>query len=182
MIYVFLADGFEEIEAVTPIDMLRRCEKETIIVGIDGIKIIGSHGITLTADITDKDAIFDDTLEMIVLPGGLPGTLNLQQSDTVKKAVDYCIKNDKYISAICAAPTVLGILGVLKNKNATCSPGFESQMHSAILSDESVIKDGKIITARGAGVSIEFGKTLVSALCGEERAEKLCASMKCKEY
>lgn len=180
MIYVFLAEGFEEIEAVTPIDMLRRCEKDVIIVGIGSKYIKGSHGIALTADISDNDVMLDDKIEMIVLPGGMPGTLNLQKSDCVKKAVEYCVNNNKYIGAICAAPSVLGILGILEGKKATCYPGFESQLYGAVIEDDYVVVDDKIITAKGAGVSIEFGKALVSALLGDERADMLCASMKCR--
>ena len=124
MIYIFLANGFEETEAVTPIDILRRCGKEVVAVGVGGSAVTSSHGITIIADAEDKLISLDEKLEGIILPGGMPGTLNLEKSETVQKAIDYCIANNLYIGAICAAPSILGHKGILKGRNAVCFAGF----------------------------------------------------------
>ena len=115
MIYVFLANGFEEIEALAPVDILRRAELEVKTVGVGGKTITGSHGITVTADIEEKDVTTDD-MELMILPGGMPGTLNLEKSPIVTTCAEYCAKNDIYLAAICAAPSVLGHLGLLNGK------------------------------------------------------------------
>ena len=119
MIYVFLADGFEETEAIAPIDILKRFGKEVVTVGIGGGKITGAHAVTVIADITDSDVIMTDKVEMIVLPGGMPGTLNLEKSPVVQAAIKFCVDNKKAIGAICAAPSIIGKLGLLKGKKAT---------------------------------------------------------------
>lgn len=180
MIYVFLANGFEETEAIAPIDILRRSEKNVVTVGIGEEVITSSHGVTVVTDITEVDAVLTDEIEMIVLPGGMPGTLNLEKSRTVREAIDYCIKNDKYIGAICAAPSILGRMGLLKGKKATCFPGFEQFLMGAEFTGEPVETDGKIVTARGAGVATEFGLTLVECLLGKEAADKIKVSMRCR--
>ena len=168
MIYVFLANGFEETEAIAPIDILRRCEKEVITVGIGDNIIRGAHGINIVTDTEDKFIEFDDRVEMIVLPGGMPGTINLENSSVVNKAIDYCVKNNKLIGA---APSILGHKGVLKGKKAVCYEGFEQQLEGAEVLTEPVVIDGNIITARGAGVAIEFGLKLVEALVSAERSK-----------
>lgn len=173
MIYVFLANGFEEIEALTPIDMLRRCELEVTTVGIGGQIIKGSHGISVIADITDNDISLDDDLQMIILPGGMPGTLNLEASEKVQKSIDYCMENDRYIAAICAAPSILGHKNILINKRATCYIGFESQLNGAVISNEKVCTDGKIITSRGAGTALEFSFEIIKHLISEEKSNIL---------
>ncbi len=173
MIYVFLAQGFEETEAITPIDILRRCGKEVITVGIGDNIITGSHGITVVADTEDKLIEFNSDLEMIVLPGGMPGTINLEASETVQKAIDYCTVNDLYIGAICAAPSILGHKDVLKGKKATCYTGFEQELTGAEVLDEPAVIDGKIITARGAGAAVEFGLALAEVLTSKEKSEKM---------
>lgn len=173
MIYVFLAQGFEETEAAAPIDILRRCEKEVVTVGIGDSIIKGSHGIAFVTDTEDRLIELNDELEMIVLPGGMPGTLNLEKSEVVQKAVDYCIANGKYIGAICAAPSILGHKGLLKGKKAVCYTGFEPQLEGAEIVDEPAVQDGKIITARGAGAAVDFGLKLVEALISKERSEKM---------
>ncbi len=180
MIYVFLANGFEETEAIAPIDILRRCGKEVITVGVGGGEITGSHGITVIPDITESDVILSDLLEMIVLPGGMPGTLNLEKSSAVQAAISYCTENGRYIGAICAAPSVLGKLGLLEGKKATCFPGFEEFLLGAEYTGDLVNKDGKIITAKGAGAAIEFGLALGAALCGEAKATKIKQSLQCR--
>lgn len=173
MIYVFLAQGFEETEAVAPIDILRRCEKEVVTVGIGDNIIKGSHGITVVTDTEDKLIELNNELEMIVLPGGMPGTLNLEKSEVVQTAIEYCIANGKYIGAICAAPSILGHKGLLKGKKAVCYTGFEAQLEGAELVDEPAVQDGKIITARGAGAAVDFGLKLVEALISKEGSEKM---------
>ena len=179
MIYAFLAEGFEETEAIAPIDILKRCGKEVVTVGIGGGEITGAHGITVVADITDSDMILTDKVEMIVLPGGMPGTLNLEKNEAVQSAVSFCAENGKYIGAICAAPSILGKLGLLDGKKATCFPGFEQFLTGAEFTGEPVNIDGNIITARGAGVAVDFGLALAKVLCGEAKAEKLRQSLRC---
>lgn len=173
MIYVFLANGFEEVEALTPVDMLRRCELDVLTVGVDGSFIRGSHGITVAADISPEDIRYDNTLEMIVLPGGMPGTLNLEKSEEVQKAIDFCMENNRYIASICAAPSILGHKGLLEGKKATCYTGFETQLFGAEISEEPVCTDGNIITSRGAGTALEFSFELVSRLISPERVKPL---------
>lgn len=177
MIYCFLAEGFEEVEALTPVDILRRCGKEVVTVGIGEEVITGAHGISVCTDITEVELVPDDEIEMIILPGGMPGTLNLEKSRTVQDAIDYCVENDKYIAAICAAPSILGHKHLLDGKKATCFPGFEDQLYGAVLTGEKVVVADKIITAKGAGAAMEFGLKLAEILCGKARADKLAASM-----
>ena len=120
MIYAFLAEGFEETEAVTPIDLLRRSGKKVITVGVGDNIIMGSHGIPVVTDTIAQEAPLTDELEMIILPGGMPGTLNLEKSEYVQAAIDFCTANNKYIGAICAAPSILGHKGLLKGRKAVC--------------------------------------------------------------
>lgn len=180
MIYVFLADGFEEVEALTPVDLLRRSELEVKTVGIKSQIVRGSHGIPVICDIEENEIILDDKLQMIVLPGGMPGTLNLEKSQKVQEAIDFCVNNNIYIGAICAAPSILGHKGLLKDKEAICFPGFEPQLTGAKISTEFVYRDDKIITAKGAGVAIEFSLNLVETLISKERADLLKGSLQCK--
>lgn len=178
MIYCFLANGFEEIEALAPVDILRRAELKVITVGVGGKEIDGAHGIKVVADIEESE-VLTDNMDMVILPGGMPGTINLDHSPIVSASVDYCYKHNLPIGAICAAPSVLGHLGVLKGKRATCFPGFESELDCAEFTGEPVTRDGNIITSRGAGCAVEFGLEIVSLLLGEERAEKLKGAMQC---
>ncbi len=180
MIYVFLANGFEETEAIAPIDILKRSEKEVVTVGIGGDKITGAHGITVFTDIVDSDVIMSEKVEMIVLPGGMPGTLGLENSPVVRSAIEYCVQNGKYIGAICAAPSILGKMNLLEGKNATCFPGFEQFLHGAKLGDEKVYTDGNIVTAKGAGVAIEFGLALSALVAGKAKSEAIRLSLQCK--
>jgi len=180
MIYVFLAQGFEEVEALAPIDLLRRCGKEVITVGVNDNIIVGSHNIPIVTDTITQEIKLDDTLEMIVLPGGMPGTINLENNPAVQEAIDFCVKNDKFIGAICAAPSILGHKGILKNKKAVCFEGFENQLEGADVSKDSVMADGNIITARGAGVAVQFGLKLVEVLISKERSDTLKAAILCE--
>lgn len=181
MIYVFLADGFEEIEAVAPIDIIRRAEKDVVTVGIGSDSIRSSHGIMMLADITDMQMVLDERVEMIVLPGGMPGTLNLEKSAAVQSAIDFCVEKNIPIAAICAAPSILGKKGLLKGKNATCFPGFEGFLEGAVLSPDSVVTDGNITTGVGPGASIEFGLKLTEILVNDKKAAKIAAGMQCRK-
>ena len=175
-----LSGGFEEVEALAPIDLLRRCGKEVITVGVNDNIIVGSHNIPIVTDTITQEIKLDDTLEMIVLPGGMPGTINLENNPAVQEAIDFCVKNDKFIGAICAAPSILGHKGILKNKKAVCFEGFENQLEGADVSRDSVMADGNIITARGAGVAVQFGLKLVEVLISKERSDTLKAAILCE--
>ena len=180
MVYCFLADGFEEVEASAPIDMLRRAGVEVATVGVTGEVINGRHGIKVIPDLDIKDIVFDENLEAVILPGGLPGATNLEESADVQKAIDFANENGRYICAICAAPQILGHKGLLKGKNAIAYPGFESELEGAIISDKYVVADGNIITAKGAGVATEFGLKIVGALRSEDLAEEICKAIQMK--
>lgn len=179
MIYAFLANGFEEIEAITIIDILRRAEKEVITVGIGDNIIRGAHGMVVVADTQDNMIELDDKLEMIFLPGGMPGTLNLERSTVVQSAIDYCVENDKYIAAICAAPSILGHKGILDGKKACCYPGFEQELKGADVNYDAVNADGKIITSRGAGTAIKLALKLVELFTSPERSKLMGDSLVC---
>ncbi len=173
MVYCFLADGFEEVEAIAPVDMLRRAGVEVKTVGVTGDVINGRHGIRVIPDIDIKDIILDDNLEAVILPGGLPGATNLENSAYVQNAIDFAHAKGKYICAICAAPQILGHKCLLKGKQAIAYPGFEKELEGAIISEDYVVLDGNIITAKGAGVATEFGLKIVGALKGEALAEEI---------
>ncbi len=170
MIYVFLANGFEEIEALAPVDFLLRAGVEVKTVGVNGKTCRGAHGINVEADIILADVELNEKLQGIILPGGMPGAENLNNSEEVQSAIDYCESNNKIIGAICAAPFILGGKGLLKGKNATCFPGFEDELIGANLVETGVVIDGTIVTAKGAGVAWEFGAAICSRITGEEKA------------
>ena len=176
MIYVFLANGFEECEALAPIDILRRAGFDVKTVGINDKTIVGSHNISVICDITTDEVTFND-LEAVILPGGMPGTINLENDKIVQSAIDYANKNNLLIGAICAAPSILGHKGLLNGKKATCFPGFEKDLLGAIVTNTSVVCDGHIITAKGAGVAFEFGFELLSYLKDEKTANDLKIQM-----
>lgn len=170
---VFLAEGFEEIEALTPVDLLRRCDAEVIMVGVTGKVVTGRSGIAATAD-CQLDGYCADDSDMIFLPGGMPGTKNLYESPAVCEAVKKAVADDKYVAAICAAPSIiLGGLGILNGKKATCYPGMEDGMTGAEPVAASYVVDGKVITGRGAGAALDFGLALCEALFGHDRAVEL---------
>lgn len=177
MVYLFLAEGFEEIEALTPIDILRRADVPVKTVGVGGKTVTGAHGIPVVADITDDDADFGD-IDAVILPGGMPGTLNLKSSRKVELAILKATENDRLIAAICAAPMILGTLGLLNNREAVCFPGFEDELKGATISEKPVCKSGNIITACGAGVAAEFGFAILSYLKNEDETKKLRKTMK----
>ena len=172
MIYMFLAPGFEEIEALCPLDLLRRAGLEVTTVGIGGDVIRGSHGITVHADIPEE-LYTDANPDMIILPGGMPGSKNLDESRTVDVALRAAARNGAYLAAICAAPMVLGHRELLEGKQAICYPGFEQELRGAVISDKKVVVDGKTVTAAGMGVALEFGLTLVGLLKGDDAAATL---------
>lgn len=180
MVYVFLADGFEEVEALTPVDLMRRAGVEVKTVGVTGEIVTGSHKIPVKTDITVDEVELDDNIEMIVLPGGMPGTINLQNDVYVDQTIDFCVNNDKYLAAICAAPKILGGKGLLDGKEAICFPGFEDELLGAKLSEDIVAVDGKIITAKGAGAALKFGLKIVEILVSKEQADKLEESLQCQ--
>jgi 4-methyl-5(b-hydroxyethyl)-thiazole monophosphate biosynthesis len=172
MIYMFIAQGFEEIEALCPLDLMRRAGLSVTTVGVGGDAITGAHGICVRTDITD--AQFDGAdLDMVFLPGGMPGTLNLAASDTVIGAIRDAVASERYIAAICAAPSILGDMGLLKGKQAVCYPGFEDRLTGAVIPDKKVVLDGKILTAKGMGAALDMGLEIVKIFCGERAAREL---------
>ena len=174
MIYVFLADGFEEIEALTPVDILRRAGQTVMTVGVTGKTVMGAHKIPVCADVLIDD--IDITVaKAVILPGGMPGTLNLQNDKRVIDAVNYVYENGKLVCAICAAPSVLGGMGLLNGKTAVCYPGFEEKLSGAVIGKNKVERDGNIITSRGPGTASEFGFKILKAVTENE---KLCEEIK----
>lgn len=163
MVCVFLADGFEEIEAAAPVDILRRAGIKTVIVGVGGKNIKGAHGVTVTADTVIEEIA--EKPDMIVLPGG-PGTRNLEDSPLVQKAIDKAVSDGIFIAAICAAPSILGHKGILKGKRAVCYPGYEKDLYGAQVADSQICTDGRIITGNGPGAAFAFGLELAEILGG----------------
>lgn len=170
--YIFFADGFEETEAITPLDLLLRVGINIKTVGVGSREIRGAHGVTVFTDLCTCE-ISPDDCDVVILPGGMPGTLNLASNDTVSATVDEVAKKGGLVCAICAAPSILGEKGLLKGKRATCYPGFEDKLIGASVAGDRVCVDGNIITAKGAGAAAEFGLAIVKYLCGQEVADKL---------
>lgn len=180
MVYLFLAEGFEIIEALAPVDMLKRAKIDVKTVGVTGKTVKSSANICVTADITVDEIDLDENLEAVILPGGMPGTLNLENSQKVQEAIDFATVNELLICAICAAPSILGHKDLLMDKYATAFPGFEKDLTGAKASDEYVVTDGNIITAKGAGVSIDFGLEIVRYLRGDNVQEEIRKTIQCK--
>ena len=175
MIAILLADGFEEIEALTPLDILRRAGLDVRTVAVTGKIAVGSHGIPVICDMT-ADEVKLDELTAVIFPGGMPGSLNLDASPFSDKAIGAVTKNGGIIAAICAAPLVLGRRGLLKGKHAVCYPGFENELIGATVPNNvTVAIDGNIITARGMGVAIHFSLALVEKILGREKADDMSA-------
>jgi 4-methyl-5(b-hydroxyethyl)-thiazole monophosphate biosynthesis len=171
-VYVFLADGFEEIEALTVVDLLRRAGVDVTTVSItENILVHGAHGIDVMADILFKDNL--SKADMLVLPGGGLGTKNLLAHEGLKGLLIDYEKKDRYLAAICAAPSILGTHGLLKGKRAICYPGFEDKLTGAVVTNDKAVVDGKFITSKGPGTSIEFSLELIKILCGEETASQI---------
>lgn len=179
MVYLFLADGFEIIEALAVVDMLRRGNIDVKTVGVTGSRVTSSCGVEVTADI-----IFDEfeyvNVDAVVLPGGSDGVANLEKDSRVQSVIDRAVKDDIYICAICAAPSILGNKGLLKGVEATAFPSFMKYLDGAVLSEKFVVTDGKFITARGAGVSVDFGLEIVKALTDKETAENIRKTIQCQ--
>ena len=176
-IAVHLADGFEEIEAISIIDVLRRAGLQVITVSITGKKeVIGSHHIPVIADQLFEEVNYND-IKMIVLPGGMPGARHLNEHEGLKKQIKAFAKEDKPLGAICAAPLVFGELGLLEGKKAVCYPGFEKHLKGATVLKEPTLQSGNIVMGRGAGVAIKFALKIVEYLEDKKVAEKLAEAM-----
>ncbi len=167
MVYIFLADGFEEIEAIVPRDILKRGGVEVLTVGVTGDLVTSAYGLKIKTDVTIESVDIDD-IEGIVLPGGMPGTLNLKNNQKLLEIVKYSFEKRLLIGAICAAPSILGNMNILKNKSACCYPGFEKELIGANILNEGVAIDQNIITSRGPGTAIHFGFALLSYLKGKD--------------
>jgi 4-methyl-5(b-hydroxyethyl)-thiazole monophosphate biosynthesis len=179
---IFLANGFEEIEALTVVDLLRRANIEITMVSITGnIEVTGSHKITTKADALFENADFE-VLDMLVLPGGMPGTKYLSEHAGLDRLLKSFHAKDKKLAAICAAPSVLGNKGLLKGKNATSYPGFEEALLGAHVMNAAVVMDGNIITSKGMGTAIDFSLSLIKSLVNEEEASKIAKSIQYQYY
>lgn len=176
MIILLLADGFEEIEALTPVDMLRRAGLEIKTVAISGRNAKGSHGIEVLCDATTEEIDLTQ-VDMAIFPGGMPGSVNLDASPYTDKVIEAVLNNGGRLAAICAAPLVLGRRGLLVGKEAICYPGFEAELKGAKISDKAVVTDGNITTAMGMGVALEFAKELISLTVGKEKADQLSTAI-----
>ncbi len=181
MIYAFLAKGFEEVEAIATIDVIRRAEIDVCTVGIGSKIVCGSHNIPVFCDLDETEISVTDDYDGIILPGGMPGTINLENSDTVNKFIDDCVINKKLIGAICAAPSILGHKNLLKDKKSVCFPGFESELYGAVISDDYVSVDGDFITAKGMGAAIDFGLKISERFKGKEFCDTLRKSLQIPE-
>ena len=177
MIYVFLASGFEEIEAVTAIDILRRCALEVTTVSVcESRSVRGAHGIYALADCLIGESDFADAAA-VVLPGGMPGTENLAANEKLKEIISRAADGGAVIAAVCAAPLVLGRMGLLSGRRACCFPGFEEELCGAEVTRERTVTDGRIITSRGAGTAHDFAAAIAAALGCREKAERVISSM-----
>lgn len=177
MFYVFLADGCEPVEAIAPIDFFSRAGVEFKKVALNGKRAVSKFGVEIECDINISELVIDSSLSGVLLPGGLPGADNLFNNQTVREAVQFAADNGKVVSAICAAPYILGELGVLNGKKATCYPGYESSLHGATVVDSGVVTDGNIITARGAGVSWQFAAAVAEKLVGKSKADDVLSQI-----
>lgn len=174
---IFMADGCEEIEGLTVVDLVRRAGIEIEMISVSGEKnVTGSHKIAFQTDVSKADADFA-SYDGIVLPGGMPGTTHLMEDDTVNRVIKEFATSGKLVAAICAAPSVLGNAGLLEGKKATCYPGVESKLTGADFVTDPVAKDGNIITSRGLGTAIEFAAEIVAYLLDESAAKSLKESV-----
>ena len=176
MIAILLTDGFEEIEALTPLDMLRRANLNVKTVGINGKIAVGSHGIPVICDLIPEEVKLSE-VSTVIFPGGMPGSLGLDASPFTDKIIAAVSENGGRLAAICAAPLVLGRRGLLEGKSAVCYPGFEKELKGAKISKKSVVTDGNITTAKGMGVALEFSKELITLICGKETADRLSSAI-----
>ena len=183
MIYVFLANGFEETEAICPIDIMLRAGIEVELISVsDDLTVKGTHGIDIKADKTINDISLPcDTLELIMLPGGMPGTTNLYDCEALREAVTLAANKGIAIAAICAAPSILGKMGLLKGKTATCFEGYEFTLEGGNVTGGRVETDGNIITGKAVGTAIEFGIEIIRYFRGDGEADAIKCAMVCKE-
>lgn len=173
MVYVLLGEGFEEAEALVPVDLLRRAGEEVQLIGVDGYRVTGAHGINVTADNTLMGLDADD-MRMLVLPGGMGGVGSIQCNLSAMALIQKAANAGCWLAAICAAPTILAQLGLLDRRRAVCYPGMEDQMFSAVVDQsQSVVTDGRIITGRGPGAAFDFGLKLVEVLKGAAAAKEV---------
>lgn len=174
MVYILLANGFEEAEALVPADLLRRAGAEVKLVGVTGEVVTGAHGIAVVSDLRVESAAAEG-LEMLVVPGGLPGVTNVAASEAAMALVKTAAEGEGYLAAICAAPSVvLGPVGILKGRKATCYPGMEAGMVGALpQKGQSVVVDGRIVTGEGPGAAFDFGLKLVEVLKGTETMQQI---------
>ena len=171
MVYVLLGTGFEEVEAIAPVDLMRRAGIEVLTVGVTGKMVYGGHNICITADIMLEEMDLS-RLDMIVLPGGLGSVAAARANQEALDALKFAFDNDKFVAAICAAPTVLADLGITDGKNVTYYPGFENEMTRAATAENvPCVRDGKVITGTSAGCAIPFALALIEALKGKEAAD-----------
>ena len=178
MVYTLLADGVEEIEAVYPIDVLRRCGVSVTTVGVTGKTVTGSNKITIQSDIGIDELNPGDSIAMLIIPGG-PGRVNLKANAKAIELIKRCFDNDIPVAAICGAPEILGELGHLKGRKATCYPGLESNLTGAEYVDAPVVIDGNLITSQGAGTSQPFAFAIAEHLCGKVKADEVYKKMVC---
>lgn len=181
MIYTFLADGTEETEAIAPIDILRRGGFSVRVIGVTGKTVLSSHKISINCDADiDDEELPEEKIEAILLPGGMPGVINLENSAKLHRFLDAAVKDGALLCAICAAPSILGHKHLLEDKKAIAYPGFEKDLYGAdVQADATVVRDGSVITARGAGVSIEYGLAILEALTDKETAQKIAQAVQC---
>ena len=176
MVYMFLGTGFEETEAIAPLDLLRRANIEVKTVGLNGKVITGSHGIGVMADM-EIDRLDISDAEMVILPGGLGGVASIRACKQAMDAIAAVWNQDKFTAAICAGPTVLADLGITAGKQCTCYPGCEGGMGSAIMVQAAAVRDGKLITGTSAGCAVPFGLKLIEALKGKAEADRIAAQI-----
>lgn len=176
MVYILLGTGFEEIEAVAPCDILRRGGVQVQFAGIGALEVTGGNGITVKADCLVEDMDLEN-MELIMLPGGMGGVRSILGSETALNAVKYASEKGKFVTAICAAPTILAKLGITEGKQATVYPGMETEMGTAVMTHSNTASDGKVLTGRAPGAALDFGYLLLEALKGTETAEKVRAGM-----
>ena len=178
MYYLFLANGFEITEAMAPLDVMRRAGLDVKTVGVTGASVQSSNGVTVQSDVAINDVSFDD-VDGAILPGGMPGTLNLKKNGKVIECVKRCYESGKLVASICAAPSIFGEMGLLVDRRATCFPGFEKALDGAVHTGAHVETDGNVITSKGAGCAIEFGHAIVSYALGKANADKVLSDMQC---
>ena len=176
MLYLFLADGFEETEALVPLDCIRRAGIPIMTVGVGTLQPTGTRGVTVISDISSDEIDLTDC-DGILLPGGMPGTENLFRDAAVTDALTFCAENGLLVASICAAPSIPGRLGFLREKKAVCFPGFEAQLKGAVIAESAVITDGNFITAKGAGCVFPFAHAIITYLGSAAAADTVLQQM-----